>query len=59
MWHNGTETRIVLVVDVWHPELDEGQRREALLASQQKEQFVEAYKRNRAVFGASNPDNWF
>lgn len=21
VWHNGTETRLVLIVDVWHPDL--------------------------------------
>uniref|UniRef100_A0A182V3U1 Aspartyl/asparaginy/proline hydroxylase domain-containing protein n=1 Tax=Anopheles merus TaxID=30066 RepID=A0A182V3U1_ANOME len=27
VWHNGTETRLVLIVDFWHPELTESQRR--------------------------------
>uniref|UniRef100_A0A182PNF1 Aspartyl/asparaginy/proline hydroxylase domain-containing protein n=1 Tax=Anopheles epiroticus TaxID=199890 RepID=A0A182PNF1_9DIPT len=27
VWHNGTETRLVLVVDFWHPDLTESQRR--------------------------------
>ncbi|XP_052894756.1 aspartyl/asparaginyl beta-hydroxylase-like isoform X3 [Anopheles moucheti] len=27
VWHNGTETRLVLIVDFWHPDLTESQRR--------------------------------
>ncbi|XP_055533344.1 aspartyl/asparaginyl beta-hydroxylase isoform X6 [Wyeomyia smithii] len=27
VWHNGTSTRLVLIVDFWHPELSESQRR--------------------------------
>uniref|UniRef100_A0A182R0Y8 Aspartyl/asparaginy/proline hydroxylase domain-containing protein n=1 Tax=Anopheles farauti TaxID=69004 RepID=A0A182R0Y8_9DIPT len=27
VWHNGTETRLVLIVDFWHPDLTETQRR--------------------------------
>ncbi|XP_075213359.1 aspartyl beta-hydroxylase isoform X2 [Lycorma delicatula] len=27
VWHNGTEQRLVLIVDVWHPELTEIERR--------------------------------
>ncbi|XP_049541652.1 midasin-like isoform X3 [Anopheles darlingi] len=27
VWHNGTATRLVLIVDFWHPELTESQRR--------------------------------
>lgn len=26
VWHNGTESRIVLIVDVWHPELTDNER---------------------------------
>ena len=26
VWHNGTEQRIVLIVDIWHPELTFAQR---------------------------------
>ena len=61
VWHNGTETRIVLIVDVWHVDMDEAQRREHLVSSSQRKLFVEAYKRNRAQFGASGlgKDKWF
>ncbi|XP_053690002.1 aspartyl/asparaginyl beta-hydroxylase [Sabethes cyaneus] len=27
VWHNGTGTRLVLIVDFWHPDLSESQRR--------------------------------
>ncbi|XP_055603716.1 dentin sialophosphoprotein isoform X2 [Uranotaenia lowii] len=27
VWHNGTATRLVLIVDFWHPDLSEDQRR--------------------------------
>ncbi|XP_055704085.1 aspartyl/asparaginyl beta-hydroxylase isoform X6 [Phlebotomus papatasi] len=27
VWHNGTEVRLVLIVDIWHPDLSEAQRR--------------------------------
>ncbi|XP_053674416.1 uncharacterized protein LOC128724720 [Anopheles nili] len=27
VWHNGTATRLVLIVDFWHPDLSESQRR--------------------------------
>ncbi|XP_052862359.1 aspartyl/asparaginyl beta-hydroxylase isoform X2 [Anopheles cruzii] len=27
VWHNGTATRLVLIVDFWHPDLTESQRR--------------------------------
>lgn len=27
VWHNGTSTRLVLIVDVWHPELTEEEKR--------------------------------
>lgn len=27
VWHNGTTTRLVLIVDVWHPELTEAEKR--------------------------------
>jgi aspartate beta-hydroxylase len=27
VWHNGTTTRLVLIVDVWHPELTEDEKR--------------------------------
>lgn len=27
VWHNGTEPRLVLIVDIWHPELTEHERR--------------------------------
>lgn len=27
VWHNGTSMRLVLIVDVWHPELTEHERR--------------------------------
>lgn len=30
VWHNGTAPRIILIVDVWHPEMD-GAAREASL----------------------------
>ena len=26
VWHNGTSVRLVLIVDVWHPDLSEEQR---------------------------------
>lgn len=26
VWHNGTEVRLVLIVDVWHPDLTEEER---------------------------------
>ena len=27
VWHEGTEPRLILIVDVWHPELTEKERR--------------------------------
>lgn len=27
VWHNGTEFRLVLIIDVWHPELTAGEKR--------------------------------
>ncbi|XP_058178714.1 probable serine/threonine-protein kinase kinX [Anopheles ziemanni] len=27
VWHNGTTTRLVLIIDLWHPDLTESQRR--------------------------------
>lgn len=27
VWHNGTEKRLVLIVDIWHPELTEEERK--------------------------------
>lgn len=27
VWHNGTSMRLVLIVDIWHPELTERERR--------------------------------
>ncbi|XP_025829421.1 aspartyl/asparaginyl beta-hydroxylase [Agrilus planipennis] len=27
VWHNGTEIRLVLIIDVWHPELSEQEKR--------------------------------
>ncbi|XP_060537359.1 aspartyl/asparaginyl beta-hydroxylase isoform X2 [Cylas formicarius] len=27
VWHNGTQLRLVLIVDVWHPELSEAERK--------------------------------
>ena len=56
VWHNGTETRIVLIVDVWNVEMDEQARRESIQSSQERTQLVAAYAKNRAQFG---PDNWF
>ena len=55
VWHNGTETRIVLIVDVWNVEMDEQARRESIQSSQERTQLVAAYAKNRAQFG----DNWF
>ena len=55
VWHNGTETRIVLIVDVWNVEMDEQARRESIQSSQERSQLVAAYAKNRAQFG----DNWF
>lgn len=26
VWHNGTNVRLVLIVDVWHPDLTEEER---------------------------------
>lgn len=26
VWHNGTQVRLVLIVDVWHPDLTEEER---------------------------------
>ena len=57
MHHNGTETRIVLIVDVWHPEMDEDARRAALLSSQhRRDEVIRAYRQNLAAFGK---ENWF
>lgn len=27
VWHNGTSSRLILIVDVWHPELTAQERR--------------------------------
>lgn len=27
VWHNGTDTRLVLIVDIWHPEITEEERK--------------------------------
>lgn len=27
VWHNGTDVRVVLIIDVWHPELTEEERK--------------------------------
>lgn len=34
VWHHGDEKRIVLIVDVWHPELDSARREDALPSHQ-------------------------
>lgn len=26
VWHNGTSTRLVLIVDVWHPQLSDDEK---------------------------------
>lgn len=28
VWHNGTEWRLILIVDLWHPELTTQEKRE-------------------------------
>jgi aspartate beta-hydroxylase len=56
VWHNGTQTRIVLIVDIWHVEMDEAARQASILASSERDELVAAYQNNRAQFG---PDNWF
>ena len=39
VWHpTGTERRIVLIVDVWHPEMNDRMRRESLLVSSDRQQ---------------------
>lgn len=27
VWHNGTETRLILIIDLWHPELTESEKK--------------------------------
>ena len=56
VWHNGTQTRIVLIVDIWHVEMDEAARQASILASSERDELVASYQNNRAQFG---PDNWF
>ena len=38
VWHRGTERRIVLIVDVWHPEMNDRMRRESLSVSSPQQQ---------------------
>ena len=28
VWHNGTEFRLILIIDMWHPDLTDDQRRQ-------------------------------
>ena len=40
VWHPGTERRIVLIVDVWHPEMNDRMRRDSLsVVSPQQQEF--------------------
>jgi len=56
LWHNGTTSRVILVLDVWHPDLNDAQRsaavRQFLDATQQQ-----TYHRQRALYLASG--SWF
>ena len=38
VFHHGNERRIVLIVDVWHPEMDDGMRMESLSISSPQQQ---------------------
>lgn len=39
VWHNGTEQRIVLIVDIWHPELTQRQRQATITNPADREVF--------------------
>ena len=48
VWQNSTEPRIVLIVDVWHPELDRAARLDALKT---EPHLLNLYKANLVEFG--------
>jgi len=44
VWHPGTERRIVLIVDVWHPEMNDRMRRDSLsVVSPQQQDLYQRY----------------
>jgi len=47
VWHNGNTniTRIVLIVDVWHPDMDDTQRRDSISSDDQQrgQQLIDLY----------------
>lgn len=60
VWHNGTTTRLVLIVDVWHPELTEDEKR-SMPAIWQGNKFV-TWKvihpiKNMVILAAVYPSN--
>jgi len=46
VWHHADTTRIVLIVDVWHPDMDEEQRRESIQGGQIFLDMYEHHKNN-------------
>ena len=48
VWHNGSEPRVVLIVDVWHPDMDE-RARQSCLTPPERERYL--YHRDRCMRG--------
>ena len=42
VWNNGSYPRLVFIVDAWHPDLDNAQKREAALDPELRERFARA-----------------
>ena len=53
MWHEGTEPRIVLIVDVWHPDMDDAARERSIAA---EPLLLDRYRYRKQTFA---PDDWF
>lgn len=43
VWHEGSEPRIVLIVDVWHPDMDHAARLRACDAKHQRQVYLERW----------------
>jgi len=53
VWHRGSQPRIALIVDVWHPDMTEEQRQDSI---RNEPELLERYMHYKKVFG---PQRWF
>ena len=59
MWHDGAQDRIVLIADMWHPQLDVAGVIEPMLSDEQRDNYKHACAGTplgeRSSRGAANP----